>query len=114
MRYNIQRTREGGVVVTFELGGRATNDDKRMPAEWWNNQALIAHRYNKPQWSRSVDTSLLAAQYEYGNESERWESVRPSCTHGSFGAGYCSNETEYGDLYCTTHGGRARVGVVFR
>ena len=113
MEYNVFRTREGGIIVTSPDNGRLTLNDTVSDGDFWNNQALIALSYNRPQWSRTVDTHLLAAQYAYSGETEPWKGVRPSCTSGTVGSGYCTESTEYGDIYCAKHGGVARPGVTF-
>lgn len=110
--YKVFRNKRGGITVTLN-NYAIINNEFFVPGDLYNNHALTALSYDRPQWSRSVDTNLLAAQYVYSEDSAPWEGVRPSCTRGSIGSGFCTNDTEYGDILCADHGGIARHGVTF-
>ena len=98
-RFTVKRTKEGGAIVLLD-GHRMTSNDS-WTADQWNDWAIMWHTNDRG--GRATDTALLAAQYLYSGDFEVWADVRPTCTQGSIGAGFCTNETEPGTIFCSIH-----------
>lgn len=97
-RYEASPTKEGGVIVTINGHRMSSNDG--WGADKWNDEAVYWREYGG---MRQTDVALLAAQYLYAGESETWSDIRPVCTWGTVGSGWCPNETVEGGLNCGKH-----------
>lgn len=98
-RFTVKRTVEGGAIV-FLNGHRMTHGDD-WTASKFNDEAL--YWSEAVPYSRTTDVSLLAAQYLYSGEVGQIDDVRPLCTYGDVGSGFCPAETVPGSLYCAEH-----------